>query len=455
MVAAVTHPTSYSGELSAQDTVRRDALSTVLVHAAARAVNGEPAADAEPAPARTESPLSQDQVGEVDAAAVARWFVSRYRDGEYPGLVVGSPTGAAVHLAAALGVPWLPAGFDVAVARPAGDAGDTSRLDDVSRALEDGRAPADAVMAANPDVCVRQVYDPVGRRAASGSMVDLRVQWTRLPAAYQEFLATRLGPYAPLILVRDVGRWLVSRGGTGHSFQLGTRAGGLTAAEYYQGSDRLRLALRTLGSRSGVLNRVPRPTEAQCDTAVPGPFADHIGRLCAADRRPIRQVLFARPDALSRCVAELTRTRLREAGRPGDRLIVECGRLTDPARVRRAGLVPYWCDHPLHQVVDELEWWLAGSRTFGTIDVLVDPPGASYPGVASLNRWTTIASFAGRQGAVDRRCARSYPIGSVPPQHVSTVFRQYPQEPALGPLPADAAMRLLAGAVDLTGLLIV
>jgi hypothetical protein len=250
-----------------------------------------------------------------------------------------------------------------------------------------------------------------------------------------------------------VGRWLVCRGSAGHSFQLGGRAGGLSPLEYYQGGERLRLALRTLGSRYGVLSHVPRPVEAQGETAVLGPFADHIGQSCV-DLHPVRQVLFARPDALSRCLAEVVRMRLRRAGRPDNRLVVECGRVTDPWQISRAGLVPYWCEHPLNVVVDELEWWLAGSRTFDSVDVLLDPPGASYPGVATMSRWAAIAAFAGQHGTVDRRCAKAYPIGSVPPRHATTVLRQYPEQPPLAPMSADTALSMLGATEDRTGLLI-
>src|SRR5690349_10303712 len=43
------------------------------------------------------------QIDEIDAEAVAAWVVSHYPDSSYPAVVLGSPHGAAVHLAVACG----------------------------------------------------------------------------------------------------------------------------------------------------------------------------------------------------------------------------------------------------------------------------------------------------------------------------------------------------------------
>src|SRR5262245_26688267 len=132
----MTHST-FSGHLRAEDAISRDALSTVLVRAAARATTHREVGDPEPTSQHSETggtvrgALRPEQAREVDAQAVARWFVDHFAepDVRYPGVVVGSPSGAAVHLAAAVGVPWLPAGFDVTFTRP------VAEPDDVEGAL--------------------------------------------------------------------------------------------------------------------------------------------------------------------------------------------------------------------------------------------------------------------------------------------------------------------------------
>jgi hypothetical protein len=53
----------------------------------------------------------------VSGDEVADWMTSVYPRRQYPAVVVGSSNGAAVHLWAALGIPWLPQTFLVPVAR--------------------------------------------------------------------------------------------------------------------------------------------------------------------------------------------------------------------------------------------------------------------------------------------------------------------------------------------------
>jgi hypothetical protein len=169
----------------------------------------------------------------------------------------------------------------------------------------------------------------------------------------------------------------------------------------------------------------------------------------------VRQVIFRRPEVLSASVADLYRAWLRASGRTGNRLIVECGRLVDPWQVLRSGLVPYWCAHPLEPAVQAVEWWLAGTDAFTSVEVLAEPPGIVVPSTAQLTQWASVAAFAARRGTLDRRCARAYPLGSVPPEHASAVLRQHPYDlPYLAPIDAANALAWMAGGANTSGLLV-
>ena len=48
------------------------------------------------------------RLGDLDLSAVARWLTEQYPRRRYPAVLVGSSNGALVHLAAAMGTPWLP-----------------------------------------------------------------------------------------------------------------------------------------------------------------------------------------------------------------------------------------------------------------------------------------------------------------------------------------------------------
>src|SRR5215813_2118879 len=90
-----------------------DGLATVLAQAAGRALQARRAAGREPAAGLNRSRVKLAHQRAVDADAVAEWMVGQIPPGRYPGAVFGSAHGSAVHLALALGVPWLPASFDV------------------------------------------------------------------------------------------------------------------------------------------------------------------------------------------------------------------------------------------------------------------------------------------------------------------------------------------------------
>jgi hypothetical protein len=99
-------------------------------------------------------PLTQVELGRVDFEAVADEITDEFADAEYPALVLGAPHGAAVHLAALLGAPWL---------------------------------PSELVIAAGAGVGWRRAPRP----------------WNRLPLSYKIMMQHRLAANAPVIVVRN------------------------------------------------------------------------------------------------------------------------------------------------------------------------------------------------------------------------------------------------------------
>ncbi|MET7398571.1 hypothetical protein ABZS66_34295 [Dactylosporangium sp. NPDC005572] len=381
------------------------------------------------------APRGRHAKRELNAAAVAEWLVGQFPGGRYSGVVLGSPHGAAVHLALALGVPWLPVAFEVPTPEVA--AGEQPTADGLRHARD--------ILDANPDVTVRQVYDPVWRGWSGTTAAYAVVRWQRLPPAYREFVADRLTPDAPVIMVRDVSRWLTVPGGAGYTFQLGSRASGLTPGDYYDRSDTGDPGISGEGD----------PEDSDGERCVDRGLVEDLRRYATAHSHPVRQVLYRHPDVLSGAVADLYREWLREGDRTGNRLAVECGRLLDPWHVLRAGLVPYWTEYPLRSAVRSLTWWLAGSEPFTSVDVFPEPPGMPLPTVAHLSEWEAVAGFATRHGLVDRRCARAYPSGMVPAHHATQALRGHPYDlPYLPHVDPDAALSALAQSSQTDGLLV-
>ncbi|MGC4806320.1 hypothetical protein [Micromonospora sp. DT233] len=441
----------------------------VLVAAAARALRGEDCADlgtptvlsrftAVPEPVRRaaaaraagRTALTAEQTAEVDAARVARWIVEQYPRRRYPGVVLGSPHGAAAHLAVALGVPWLPAAFETTVRWHRG------AVDRPAAALEHGAVLAARLLAGNPDVHVRQVHCPASRGAQAGATVSLAVRWQCLPAAYARFLAERVSAGAPVLLVRDARTWPVHDVGRGHSFQAGSPGSGLEPVDFHPDSPALRQVLRCAGGDGARWEPAEVTTgQGYAEHGVEAGFELAVGQWAGRRGHRLHRVLVDRPEALSAAVADLYRAWLRRAGKTGDRLVVECGRLLDPWQVVRAGLVPYWCENATRRSVDAVEWWLAGSEAFSSVDVLPESPGLRSPALAGLPQWLAVAAFGRRRRAVDRTAARGYPMAAVPTRRATEVLRAQPYDLPVPPhLPAATAVQALRDGAGGQGLLV-
>lgn len=390
-----------------------------------------------------------DRVDRVDAGQVASWVIGRYPAGPYPAVVLGSAHGGAAHLAAALGAPWLPTSFTVTVPWPGGSVGDWTG------AMEWGAQNADLILAADPNVTVRQVHNPVGRGALCGATVTLHVRWRHLPRAYRDFLASCLEPDGAALLLRDTRTWPVLELTDRHTFQLGSPAGGLRHEDQTMDNPSFRRLVHSVGG-----DRWPTP---YLDT--PPHYAEAAGepelerelrRLSATTGRPWHRVLYPGPDVLSACVADLYRDWLRDSGRPADECVVETGRLIDPWRVLTSGLVPYWCESAARPAVDAAEWWLAGSSGFAAVTVLPEPPGTSCDSHAGPAQWRALAMFAGERPHLNRQALSRYPLLPLPTSHASGVLRtRHERTEAPGTLPLSDALAGLRQSGARLGLLVV
>ncbi|MFV2103199.1 hypothetical protein [Micromonospora sp. LOL_024] len=394
--------------------------------------------------------LTAGQTAEVDAARVAQWFVDQYPRRRYPGVLLGSPHGGAAHLAVALGMPWLPAGFEMTAHWPQG------AVDRPRAAMDHGAAMAGRILAGNPDLHLRQVHCPASRGAMAGATVALAGRWRTMPAAYRRFLTERLAPGTPVLVLEDTRTWPVLDAADGHSFQVGSPASGLDPVDFHPDSHVLRQVLRSAGGDSA--HWVPPEISASpgaAEQGVESAFERGVRQWAARRGHPLHRILFPTPEVLSAATADLYRRWLRAAGKTGDRLVVECGRLLDPWQVIRAGLVPYWCENSARRSVEQVEWWLAGSESFSSVDVLPEPPGVRSPALAGLPQWLAVAGFGRRRRALDRTSARGYPVTSVPTRRATEVLRAQPYDlPSPAPLAVADALAALREDGTRHGLLI-
>lgn len=306
--------------------------------------------------------VSADRLGELDADAIADWTTGHYRPGRYPGVLLGSSNGAAVHLATALGMPWLPQTLLIPV-RWTGNSPDRP-----DRAAEFGARVAPALLDRNPDIALHHMHDANQDRLMIQRMAYFRIKRRRLGPAYERFLRDRLAPGAPIVVLADQSRWPVTTIAERHVFQVGAQ-GGLRPDEY---------------DRHGL---VADTQAAEAEWGFDPELLADVRRFAAEHGHPIQLISYPDPHALSAPIATLYHGWLTRAGTRADRLLVESFLLIDPVRTLRAGLVPLWTIFPVQSALTVAADHLAATPGFRQAHVGLFPHGVRSAGLAEPEQW--------------------------------------------------------------------
>ncbi len=196
--------------------------------------------------------ISPKQAGELDVEGIAEWMVSAYPQREYPAAFIGASNGALVHLAAAMGTPWLPQTFLCPVRVEPSDP------DDAQAGFEQGKAVAAALLATWPRLAVHHRQDPSQDRLLLENMQAFRLKLRDMPLAFNEFLLGGLPAGATLFINHCTRQWPVTRTSDRSFFQFGA-PGGATESEYLQGGPALRNIWRGQGLIGRAGRRLPSP----------------------------------------------------------------------------------------------------------------------------------------------------------------------------------------------------
>jgi hypothetical protein len=421
-------------------------LVRTLVEATARALAGydsgeltscsQSAWTVGPSTLERSSRMTLDHLDELDPDAVAGWAAGQYPGGRFAGAVLGSPHGSVAHLAVAMGLPWLPTSFPVEVSWPHWTTDQPADL--LRRGLR-----ISSRLAGHAGIAVRQVHDPLASRCEGRT--THHCSWRTLPDAYRCFLEQRLPRGAPVIVISDARPWSIFTDLGGAVTQFGSPSSGLSPEGYLTALE----SRQPLTARSGrVWLHHNRDQPVLAEHAVHPGFTGDLRAWAADQGRSVRTLSYRCPGSLAAAIADVHRHWLRAAGKTGNRLVVECGRLVDAFHVLRAGLVPYWCERPSVQAVATGELWLAGSEAFSSIVAVPEPVGHTSPLLATLEHWHQLVAFATRRGVVDARIARAYPDRALAPRHLTRLLRDEPYDlPRPRPLTADelvAALRTLS-----------
>jgi hypothetical protein len=371
--------------------------------------------------------VAPDRLGAVDFEAVAAWVTEHYSDNKrYPAVMLGSSNGAAVHLATALGAPWLPQTLLVPV-RWSGN--DPERPD---RALEFGASVAPELLRRNPDVVLHHMHDANQDQLMIGQMAYFRVKRRRLGAAYERFLRERLAPGAPIIVLADNSTWPVTTVGDRHFFQVGAQ-GGIGPQDY---------------DRHGIDTDTDAP---EAEWGFDAELLGDVRRFADAAGHPVHVVRYFDTHALSGPVADIQRAWLTDAGITAERLLVESFLLIGPTRTRQAGLVPMWTMFPVESAVEAtVEYLRSDGGRYRSVHIGLFPHGVRSRGIAEPALWLEklggIGVGVGFMG-VDRR---RYPADFAALVRHGSALRRMPRPAAMAPqpgtLPVAEALDALAKA---------
>ncbi|WP_254862007.1 hypothetical protein [Halovivax gelatinilyticus] len=331
--------------------------------------------------------VDPDSLGDIDVERFREWVTAQYPDRGYPAVIVGSSNGAAVHLSALLGIPYLPQTFLVPVRR-------SMDADAIRADIAWGREHAPEFLRANPDVTLAQMHDPNQDRLMVEKLAYFRTKSRVLGPAYEEFLETVLEPGGTILTLECTYEWPAIDLGDRHTFQVGGH-GGLEPTEYYEGSELVADFLADQGAGIRAWNTPDPDVEVpESEWGFEPKLRDDVERFARERGHGVRRLSFDHPEDLSPFVADLYRDYYATRSVESNRLFVQSFALLEPWWTLRTGSVPYWTAFNTQPNADALESYLSATEPYDEIWATLFAHGIESAGLASIDRWRSVLSAA-------------------------------------------------------------
>ena len=323
---------------------------------------------------------------------VCQWAASLYPKRRYPAAAVGSSNGAAIHLFAALGIPWLPQTFLVPVACSEVD------VDEPEQAIEWAREPAKVFLQANPDWELHHMHDPNQDRLMLHRMTYFRAKRLRLGAAYERFLAERLEADGTIFTIECNLQWPTTRLADRHIFQFGA-LGGVTPKELFNGGPRVMEFLAAEKShRQKWSPPAPNKDRPEAEWGFAIPLRDDIERFARQHGFRVRRIVFDEPESLSPVIADLYSWWNQLRGIRQERLMIESFIVMEPYWTICTGSVPFWMVFNKEPSARALEAYLSARGAFDEIYMMLFSHGVNSIGLVPIARWEQFLRQARRRG---------------------------------------------------------
>jgi hypothetical protein len=385
-----------------------------------------------------------DQARRISSDDIAEWVAGQYGRGPYPVVVVGSPSGAAVHLAAALRAPYLPQTLLVAVRDL------ETHPDDPHDAMQ-ALAPTTRLVAQrNPEVAVYHMHDPAQDRPMLEGMAYLRLKRLTLGRTFERFLEERLAPGGTVLLVESSRTWRSRAVGERAYFQFGC-LGGLSEEEYHDSGARIADYLaREASPRRRWEPPEPDARRPEAEWGFHPALRPDLERLADRCGHRLRRLVVEEPQELSGFVADLHRWWYRRRGLPAQRLLVQSYVQWDPLWTQRLGAVPFWSRFNMEPSFEDLRRYLERAEPYDHIHLNLFSQGLWSPGVVPVRHWRKmVASAATVSGEVIGVDEDAYPLDTGSTMRYQPAFAALPpRHPLPGPLDVSDIDRFLDAAVD-------
>lgn len=342
---------------------------------------------------------------QLETNAVAKWAVDLYPNRPYNGVMIGSSNGGAVHLAAALGMPWLPQTYLVAVRR-------MLHPDCIHKDIEWGKKVIGPVLDRLTDLHAAQMHDPVQDRLMVSKMGYFRLKMVGLPKAFNSFLDQHTSEVKPIITVECRYQWPSLTLSDRHTFQLGG-FGAITPYEYLQGSKRTTTFLKKVGAKRNLWETFhPDGERAEAEWGFYDEILEDIYAAAKRTQAPLYRLMFDHPEGLSAFACDLYRWWYKKRlGLDSKRMTIENFALVCPYRALRAGALPFWLAFNTQNSAELMEEYLDRHDDIEELYLMLMSNGVKEGiGLTTIDRWKNILKRAKHKGCFVGVDQKEYPL---------------------------------------------
>jgi hypothetical protein len=260
------------------------------------------------------------------------------RGRKFPAIITGAALGgASAHLAAVLGVPFLPQPFILGLRGG-------SPKDELDPHIELTTRVATEILDRNPGLMAIAHFDPVHDGWLTRIVSHLRLKLISLPQEYRRFIKEILEPGGAIVYLDCKARWLQFEFSERHRYQVGGW-GGIPPGEFLEGSERIDEALARAGSPHKGGWKIDGVAAVDMPESEWGSEPGLAGSLkLYADQEGYRfhRLIGDDPNWFSTLAYKAHERLYKQLGRTPQGVVVETFTQYDPGLVLCGGLIPLW-----------------------------------------------------------------------------------------------------------------